>query len=356
MPSHLEASGAPIDELDGTFGLDGSNGGVDVLGYDITTVQHATGHVFTVTRIAFHHLVGRFEASVGDLSHSQLLVVSLFGRNDRGVGDQREVDAGIGHQIRLELGQIHVESAVETQRGRDGRHNLTNQTVQVGVRGAFNVQVATADVVDGFVVDHESAVRVLQSSMGSQNRVVGFNNGSGDLGGRVDGEFQFGFLSVIDRQTLHQQRSESGSGTSTKRVKDEESLKSGALVGELAHSVEDQVDDLLADGVVTSSVVVGGIFLAGDQLFGMEKLLVGTGTDFIDDGGFQVDKDGTRDVLAGTGFGEEGVERVITTSNRFVRWHLTIRLDSMLQAVQFPAGVTDLDTSLTDVDRDTFTL
>ena len=45
-----------------------------------------------MTRVAFHHLVGRFEAAVGDLSHAQLLMVSLLRRDDRGVGDQGEMN------------------------------------------------------------------------------------------------------------------------------------------------------------------------------------------------------------------------------------------------------------------------
>ena len=39
-------------------------------------------------------------------------------------------------------------------------------------------------------------------------------------------------------------------------------LETGALVGELADAVQDEVDNFLADGVVATSVVVGGVFLA----------------------------------------------------------------------------------------------
>ena len=69
MDNYLETSWAPVNELDGTLGLDGGNGGVDVLGDNITTVQHAAGHVFAVTWVALDHLVGWLEASVGDLGN-----------------------------------------------------------------------------------------------------------------------------------------------------------------------------------------------------------------------------------------------------------------------------------------------
>jgi hypothetical protein len=36
--AELEARGAPVDELDGALGLDGGDGGVDVLGDDVCAV------------------------------------------------------------------------------------------------------------------------------------------------------------------------------------------------------------------------------------------------------------------------------------------------------------------------------
>ena len=130
----------------------------------------------------FHtHLVGGFKCGVGDLSHRQLLVVGLLGGDDGGVGGEREVDTWVGHQVGLELGQIHVEGTVEAQGGSDGGHDLADQTVEVGVGGALDVQVTAADVVDGLVVDHEGAVGVLQGGVGGQDGVVGLDNSGGDL-------------------------------------------------------------------------------------------------------------------------------------------------------------------------------
>ena len=190
VDAHLEASRTPVHELDGALRLDGGDSSIDVLRDNITTVQHTAGHVLAVTRITLHHLVGRLEAGIGDFSHRQLLVVSLLGRDDWCVGGQWEVDTWVGHQVGLELGQIDIEGTVKAQRCRDGADNLGDQTVQVGVRGTLDVQVATTDVVNGLVVDHEGAVGVLKSGMGRQDRVVRLNDGSGHLWGRVDGKLK----------------------------------------------------------------------------------------------------------------------------------------------------------------------
>ena len=61
------------------------------------------------------------------------------------------------------------------------KNNLRNHTIEVSVRRTLNIQISTADVINRLVVNHESTVRVLQSSVGSQNRVVWFNNSSGNL-------------------------------------------------------------------------------------------------------------------------------------------------------------------------------
>ena len=117
-------------------------------------------------------------------------MVGFLGRDDRRVGGQGEVDTWVGHQVGLELSQIDIEGTIKAQGSRDGADNLADQTVQVGVGGTLDVQVATADVVDGLVVDHEGTVGVLEGGVGCQDRVVRLNDGSRHLWGRVDGELK----------------------------------------------------------------------------------------------------------------------------------------------------------------------
>ena len=57
-------------------------------------------------------LISRFEAGLGDLVDADGLVRLLVGGDDGRVGDEREVDARVGHQVVLELAQVHVEGAL----------------------------------------------------------------------------------------------------------------------------------------------------------------------------------------------------------------------------------------------------
>ena len=93
----LETGGGPVDKLDGALGLDGSDGGVDVLGDNVTTVHHAAGHVLAVAGIALNHHASGLEDGVGDLRNGELLVVGLLGADDRpGPGDRRNDDRAHG--------------------------------------------------------------------------------------------------------------------------------------------------------------------------------------------------------------------------------------------------------------------
>ena len=83
-----------------------------------------------------------------------------------------------------------------------------------------------------------------------------------------------------------------------------------------------EVDDLLADGVVTTGEVVRGVLLAGDELLGVEELAVGTGADLVDHGGLEIEEDAAGDVLAGTSLGEEGVEGIVAATDGLVGGHL----------------------------------
>jgi hypothetical protein len=119
------------------------------------------------------------------------------------------------------------------------------------------------------------AVGMLKKRVGRQHVVVGLHNGGRHLRGGGHSERQLGLAAIVDGQSLEKKRTKTGSGTSTSGVEDHESLKTGTVVGQLSHAVKHKVNNLLADGVVTTGIVIGSILLAGDQLLGVVQLSVG---------------------------------------------------------------------------------
>lgn len=94
-----------------------------VLGDDITTVQKAGSHVLAAAGVTLDHLVVGLEAGHGDLLDRVGLVGSLSGGDDGSVSNEREVDTGVGDEVSLELVQVDVEGAIESERGGDGGDN-----------------------------------------------------------------------------------------------------------------------------------------------------------------------------------------------------------------------------------------
>jgi hypothetical protein len=167
------------------------------------------------------------EGKVVDL---EALVLALGRGNDRSVADEGVVNSRVRNQVGLELVEIDVESTVESERRGDGADNLGDQAVQVLVRRTGDIEVATADVVDGLIVHEERAVRVLNGAVSRQNGVVGLNNGGRGSGSRVDGELELRLLAVLGREALEEESTETGAGTTAEGVEDKETLERVAVV------------------------------------------------------------------------------------------------------------------------------
>mmetsp|Transcript_48999 Transcript_48999/g.88100 ORF Transcript_48999/g.88100 Transcript_48999/m.88100 type:complete len:322 (-) Transcript_48999:28-993(-) len=305
--------------------------------------------------IALHHHRGRLEDRHGDLGYGQLLMVGLLGRDDRGVGCQHEMDARVGHEVRLELSDVNVQRTIKAQGSRQRTDDLGNQSVEVRVCRPLNVKVPAANVIKSLIVIHDGNISMFEEGVHAQHSVIRLDNSCGDLRTAPNGEGDLALLAVVNRQALKHQASQARSSATAACVVHAETLKTGTVVRKLPNAVKHEVNDFLADGVVASCKVVRSIFLATDQLFRMEELTVSSCSHLIHDSRFEIDHHTTRDVLAGTRLAEKCVKCIIATSNGLVTWHLTIRLDAMFQAEELPAGIADLNATLSDVNADGLT-
>mmetsp|Transcript_25987 Transcript_25987/g.41153 ORF Transcript_25987/g.41153 Transcript_25987/m.41153 type:complete len:245 (+) Transcript_25987:382-1116(+) len=238
VDSALEAGGRPVNELDGTLGLDGRDSCVDILGDDITTVHEAARHVLSVAGVTLGHHGCRLESGVSDLRNGQLFMLRLGLGDNRSVRRKHEVDARVGHKVGLELVDIDVQSTVESQGCSKRRNHLRDETVEVGVRRPGHIQRATADIVDGLIVENNSDVGVLEKRVCRQDAVVRLDNSGGDLGRRVDVEPELGLLAIVNGKTLKQERSKTRPGSSSDRVEDEEALETGTGISETTNAVK----------------------------------------------------------------------------------------------------------------------
>lgn len=75
----------------------------------------------------------------------------------------------------------------------------------------------------------------------------------------------------------------------------------------MTDTIYDLFYDILANGVVSSSIVVRCIFFAVDQEFWVEEVAVSAMADFVNWRRVKVNKNGSGNIFASAGFGKEGL-------------------------------------------------
>ena len=88
-------------------------------------------------------------------------MVGFLSRDDRSIGGKHKVNTRVGDEVGLEFGNIDIEGSVESEGGGEGGNDLSDESVKVGVGGSFDVELSSADVVDGFVIEHNGNIGVL---------------------------------------------------------------------------------------------------------------------------------------------------------------------------------------------------
>jgi len=334
VDADFHASRRPVHELDGALALGGGHSGVHVLRGHVTAVKQAARHVLAVARVALGHHGRRLEHHVGHLSHRALLVHGLVGANQRRVRLKHEMNARVWHQVSLELVQVHVERAVETERSGQRRGHLRHHPVQVRVRWRAQLEGGLGDRVQGLVIEAEGHVAVLEEGVGRKHAVVRLHHRRRDLRRRGDAEVELALAAVVHREALEHEGTEAGASATTRRVVHQEALEAAARVGQLADAVHRQVKDFLAHSVVATSVVVGGVFLASQQLLRVVHATVGAHAHLIHHRRLEVHENRARHVFAGRGLRKEGVERIVFAADGLVRRHHAVRLDAVLEGVE----------------------
>ena len=75
------------------------------------------------------------------------------------------MDSWVWHQVGLELGNIDVKGTVESEGGSQGGDNLGDESVQVGVGWSLDIKVSSADIINGFVINHNSNIGMLKEGV-----------------------------------------------------------------------------------------------------------------------------------------------------------------------------------------------
>lgn len=82
---------------------------------------------------------------------------------------------------------VNIQGSIKSQGRNGGKHNLTDEPIQVSIDRVLNLKVSMIDVVDGLAINHEGTIRA-PGGVGGEDGVVGLNCSCGNRWGWVDGE------------------------------------------------------------------------------------------------------------------------------------------------------------------------
>ena len=255
------------------------------------------GEVTAVTEVrGSHHVLGveHLLGQLGDADSAEGVGATAGQRSET---DHEEVKTREGNHVDGELAEIRVKLTREAQAGGNTGHDGGNEVVQVTVGGVGELEGFHADIVQGLVVNAEGLIGVLDKLVDGEGGVVRLNNGIGRARRRKDGEGGHHAVRELLTDLGDQQSTHTGTGTTTERVSDLETLEAVAALSLTTDDIEDLVDELSTLGVVSLGPVVASTGLTKDEVVGTEELTEGTGTDGLHGTRLKIDEDGAGNIL-----------------------------------------------------------
>ena len=247
----LDVVGNPVNEHVARLLLELVEVVIDLLGGDTSTEGDGSGQVTSSTGVGGSHHVLGVEHLLGELRNRERLVLLSVLGEEGSETDQEKVKTGEGDQVDSQFAKIRVELTRETQGASDTAHDLRDETVQVTIGRGIQLQSLVADLVQGFVIDTEDLVSVLNKLVKRQGGVVRLDNGIGDLGGRNNGEGTHHTIGVLLTNLGEEECSQTRTGSTTKRVSQLETLEAVASLSFLPDDLQDVLNHLSTLSVVT---------------------------------------------------------------------------------------------------------
>lgn len=251
------------------------------LGSTLNLQDSRASQVATVAEVrGGHHVLG-VEHLLGQLWDGDGTEGMGTAAGQRSESNHEEMETGEGNHVDSQLSEIRVELTWESETSGDTGHNGRDQVVEISVRWVGELESSHANFVECLVVDTEGRVGVLNQLMDGEGGVVRLNNSVGNLGRWDDREGGHHTIGELLTDLGDQQRTHTGTGSTTERVGDLETLKAVAALGLAANDIKDLVDELGTFSVMTLSPVVSSAGLTEDEVVGAEQLTEGTGADSL---------------------------------------------------------------------------
>jgi len=193
----LDVVGNPFDEVRGVLVLDVKHLLIDLLGGHAATEEARGSEVTTVTRISGAHHVLSIELLLSELRDGKSTVLLRASGSQGSETSHEEVETGERNQVGSKLAEIRVQLTRESEAAGHAGHGSRDKVVKITISGSRQLKSAEADIVQGFVIEDDDFIGILDKLVDRESGVVGLNDGIGYLGGGYNGEGKHHTIGVL---------------------------------------------------------------------------------------------------------------------------------------------------------------
>merc|ERR1719265_751465 len=111
---------------------------------------------------------------------------------------KHEVNPWVWHKICLKFCDVDIEGTIKAQRCCERGDDLRQETVEICICGALDVQVATTNVIESLIVIHDGYISVFEQRVNTEHGVVWLHNSCSNLWACPNSEANFRFLAIVD--------------------------------------------------------------------------------------------------------------------------------------------------------------